>query len=436
MKWSKETVISIIIVILFVGSIFGMAIGSGSRSDIGNNNDTNITPSNPDENLPTEFFSAYVDSNVLEIYPQFVVVSNTNIYDQTTLDTKLKQISGIKKNTISFNKGEDQNITTMIKIVIDADKRDQIIEDLQKTDYLLNPQIYVSALLTMPKEKVTLSGDNNTTREYEFTESQIDGVVGINTERGDELNAQIQIVFQGNTPVRFLAIEYQNTSANPQMMATTKIIPIKEWEPAIRVYATSSITKEFDVNEIKDVIGDENQVIGRSVEGSLTINLENNLDTNNINDYLTGIKDENETVIKDLTIDENQASVEFEMNLKTEKYDSIKNQLLEFGIDSSKINSEPNNIYRIEYSVGDLNLDLINNKLVASGLALKYSEKNAIFDVSTIEYQGKVLTSDSNTSNAWLLYPDDLSKTEVDLIIQGYYTRNNLWFIELKENRE
>jgi hypothetical protein len=91
MKWSKETIISLLIVILFVGSIFGMAIGSGTRSEINNSTDTN-TVVNPDENKPTEFFSAYIDSNVLDIYPQLVIVGNTTIYDETTMDSKLKQI--------------------------------------------------------------------------------------------------------------------------------------------------------------------------------------------------------------------------------------------------------------------------------------------------------------------------------------------------------
>lgn|GEM_PF-1222490 len=437
MKWSKETIISIIIVLLFVGSIFGMAIGSGSRKDLQNNEgDTNATSTNPDENLPTELFSTFVDANVLEVYPQFVVVSNTNIYDQTTLDNKLREIDGIKKNTISFNKGEDQNITTLIKIVFDLTKRETILEDLQKTDYLLNPQIFESASLTMPTEKITLNGDNNKTREYQFAEDHIDGVIGIDTKKGDELTAEIQVVFKGNTPIKFLAIEYQNKSTNPQLMATTKTITIKEWMPAIRVYATSPITKEFDVNEINDILGDENLTIGRSVEGSLTINLENNEDENSINSYLEEIKDENDTVIKNIAYDGNLTNIEFEMNLQTEKYESIKNKLLEYGIGATLINSEPNNIYRIEYNIDEINLDIIKKKLVANGLELKYAEKNASFDVPTIEYQGKTLEYDANTSNAWLLYPDDLNKTEANLIVQGYYSRNKLWFIELKENRE
>ncbi len=436
MKWSKETIISLIIVLLFVGSIFGMAIGSGDRSSINNNTTDTNTVTNPDENKPTEFFTAYIDSNVLDLYPQIIVVGTTTVYDESTIDTRLKQISGVKKNTISFQRGTDQNIITMIKILIDADKKTEIIASIDKIEFLSTPGVYQSALLSMPKGKITLSGDNNTTKEYEFTDSKVDGMVGTLTEKGDELKAQIQIIFQGETPIRFLAIESQNLSTNTQIMMTTKNIAIKEWNSEIRFYANSPITKEFDENEMKIILGDENIGFGRSVEGSLSFILKDNNMFLDVNTYLSEIRDENESVISNLTLDENLGTIEFKETLKLDKYNLIKSKLLEFGVNNTKITSEPSNIYRIDYSKDQIDLDLIKSKLVAGGLVFKEAEKNATFDVSQVEYQGKIYAYDANTTTAWLLYPSDLNKTSVDLILQGYYSRNKLWYITLQEKRE
>ena len=436
MKWSKETIISLLIVLLFVGSIFGMAIGSGDRSSINNNATDTNTAVNPDENKPTEFFTAYIDSNVLDLYPQIIVVGTTTVYDESTIDTRLKQISGIKKNTISFQKGTDQNIITMIKILIDADKKTEIIASLDKVEFLSTPGVYQSALLSMPKGKIMLSGDNNTTKEYEFTDSKVDGMVGTLTEKGDELKAQIQIIFQGETPIRFLAIESQNLSTNTQIMMTTKNIAIKEWNPEIRIYANSLITNEFDSNEIILILDEQNIKIERSVEGSLGFTVLSNPKINDINAYFSELKDENESIIKDLTFDENNATINFNQALNEEKYNTINNKLIEFGIDDLKITSEPQNIYRIEFNADEINLDEIKQKLITGGLTFKIAEKNATFNVSTIEYLGKNYTYDANTTTAWLIYPDDLNKTSVDLILQGYYSRNKIWYIDLQEKRE
>jgi len=413
-----------------------MAIGSGDRSSINNDiTDTNVV-TNPDENKPTEFFTAYIDSNVLDLYPQLIIVGSTTVYDESTIDTRLKQISGIKKNTISFQKGTDQNIITMIKILIDADKKAEIITNLNKVEFLSSPGVYQSALLTMPKEKITLSGDNNTTKEYEFTDSKIDGMVGTLTEKGDELKAQIQILFQGNTPIRFLAIESQNLSSNPEIMTLTKNLAIQEWNPEIRIYANSPITNEFDSNEIILILDEQNIKIERNVENPLSFTCTSNPEIKDINAYFSELKDENESIITEFIFDENIVTINFNQKLNEEKYTAIKDKLIEFGIDDLKITSEPQNIYRIEFNADEINLDEIKQKLITGGLTFKIAEKNATFNVSTIEYLGKNYTYDANTTTAWLIYPDDLNKTSVDLILQGYYSRNKIWYIDLQEKRE
>jgi len=436
MKWNKETIISLIIVILFVGSIFGMAVGSNSRSNNTNNTDTNTTPTNPDENKPTEFYTAYIDTNVTSIYPQLVVVGQTSEFDQSTIDATFKKIDGVKKNTISFQKGNDGNIITMIKVLIDAEKKNNVISEIKKVEFLTSPEIYQSAILSMPKEVVSLSGDENKTKEYQFTETKLDGMISSSTETGDELKAQIQIVFKGETPTRFLAIEVQNLTSSPQLMNIEKKLSILEWMPEIRIFATSPITKDFDENKLKEIVGDINSNPGRSIEGALELNLMGNKNISDINTYLTSIKDQNESIISNLIIDENSATLEFSLELNADKYALLKNKLNEHGIDENKIKAEPKNIYRINFNKEGIDVNLMKTKISNSGLIYKNAEKNAIFDVSSIEYQGKIITYDQKTSTAWLLYPEDLNNTEINIMIQGYYSRNKFWFIQLNEKRE
>ena len=414
-----------------------MAMSGGSRSDNTNNNtDTNTNTNNPDENKPNEFFTAYIDTNVVDVYPQLVIVGNTTEFDQGAIDTRFKQIDGVKKNTISFQKGTDQNIITMVKVLIDADKKDSIITEIQKIEFLKAPEIYQSAILSMPTGVVKLSGDNNATKEYEFTDTKLDGMIGSTTQKDDELQAQIQIIFKGETPTRFLAIEVQNKSATPQLMNTEKKLAILSWIPEVRIYATSPITKDFDVNQLMAIVGDKNSNPGRSIEGTLDFSTTGNTKVNDINTYLSGIKDQNNSVISNIAIDENTGSIEFSLELTSAKYTEIKNKLNTYGIDQNKIVVEPLNIYRINFNKADIDINALKTKLATSGLTYKEAEKNALFDVSKIEYEGKIINYDQNTSNAWLLYPADLNKSEVTIMIQGYYSRNKFWFIQLSEKRE
>jgi len=435
MKWNKETIISLIIVVLFVGSIFGMAVGSGTRNEM-KNEDTGITPTNPDENKPSEFFTASIDTNVEDIYPQLVVVGQTTEFEESTIDARFKKIDGVKKNTISFQKGNDGNIITMIKVLIDAEKKEKIVPEIQKMEFLKTPEIYQSAVLSMPKGVVELAGDNNTTKDYEFTETKLDGMIGSSTLKGDELKAQIQIVFKGETPIRFLAIEMQNMSSSPQLLNIEKELSILSWIPDIRVFAIGPITKDFDENQLKAIVGDNNSNPGRSIEGSFDFLTLNNTNIQDINGYLIGIKDQNNSVISNLTIDENNASIEFSLELNAINYEEIKNKLNTFGIDGNKIVAEPQNLYRINFSKDEIDLNTIKNKLTTAGLTYRNAEKNATFNVEQIEYQGRIINYEQKTSTAWLLYPEDLNKSEINIMIQGYYSRDKFWFIQLNEKRE
>jgi len=430
MKLTKEAIISIVLVILFVGSIFGIALGSKPPET--NPIDPDVPIDVIDQNAPAEMYVSTMDVNVVDIYPQIILIANTTVFDEALIYNELIKIDGIKKPEINFTKGEDQNIMVIAKTIIDAEKKSEIVTNIQNLEFITNPEFYQSALLSIPQEKIILSGDNNKTKEYQFTTEKMEGIISINTQKKDMLSAQVQIVFKGEMPVEFLLIESQNLTTSPQMIYDAISLPIKNLLEEYRITTNTILANELDENQIKEILVDYNVFeINKQAKNNLKIdNLKVNVE--DLNTYLINEKDLNESIIMNFTINENDTDVYFSDDLNYSKYIGFLEDINSMVIDQNYILEEPQVTYEIIFKE-TINLDEIVIILSNNNFNKIKKYQNAEFDISEIIINEKTYIYEDGLTTAWVNYPDSINKETINLQIQGFAQRDVLMFVSLTE---
>jgi len=270
MKIDKKTAFSVFIVLLFVGSMFAI-MTYGSRDN------TSINQKIPEDlNLDPTPYKAEFDSKVMEIFPQLIIAGKPVDYDKGVIETKLLDVSGIKNKKVGFNQLEDGNISVIIHINIDINKKEQIIEDIKNLEIIQEPlEIYQSALLTTTKD-INFTSDTNEIIEYTFGAAPFEGIVNYNTSKGDDLSVVCYASFRGKQLISATGIEVKNQSNAGQWLFSTGDFNIISFEP--KIYLSTDINSDDNeaINVIKNNIKDYNfETIIDSEKLAIVFNEEN-----------------------------------------------------------------------------------------------------------------------------------------------------------------
>jgi hypothetical protein len=432
-KISTEAVVSIIVVILFIGSIFGFALGGRPDSDVPTTDSNN--PTNPDLNLPLEVYLGQIDANVLEIYPQIIVVGNSEIYDAEEVKSKFYEIDGIKSPTVNFNKDINGSIVAIVKIIIDPNKKDQTITKINDFNFIKEPEIYQMGLVSLPKKTIDLIGDNNKTKEYQFTIEKIEAILRIETFKKDQILAQIQIVFRGETPTQFLVLEAQNLSASPQMIFGEINSNLSAWLDSYTVSSKTIIDNNVSISEIKELFVDENLEVTTNYTESLEYMLAEDQNLDSLKVSLQNIKDVNNTIIKETQIDknENKLIVNFVEDYTLEQYLLTKQEIGENLEGTPLIINKPTQQINLTFNTNDFNLEIINQNLETKDIEITTVTRLAEFDISEVTINNIDYTFEDKIATANLLWPEDENKNNFDLIVNAFAIRNKLLFAQLEE---
>lgn len=430
----SEIIFSIVVILLFLGSIISYGVVASNRRSEENNNfyDQNSV----DQNQPAQVYYAIIDSNILEVYPQLIFISNTNEFDKEIIDGDLRIIDGVKKVTSNFTQLQDGNISFMANIIYDAAKKESIIENISKLNYLNNLEFYQYAKFSLSSDKINLINDSNQSLEYEFSEGAVEGIANVDSMQGDSVTGQFQVVFSGSTPVQYMFLELKNNSSAPQVIFSNISLPVSYWKPQIKITAEGSLDIIFDENNIKDLFNDDNVFVNISTVGNLEYSFSSDVNIDNLNLALNTIKDENENVFDNFSIDanENILVISFSENIDVTDYNFLKNKLQEIGLTSLMVSSEPIKVYEIIIPIEDFSESDIDTKLKENNLVLKSIQQQAIFNVSELTIENKKYFYDENEMDVWVNV-DDVNEELISLQVQAYVSRNNILFMSLSQNK-
>ena len=413
MKWDKKTIASVILVVLFLGSILATGLVELLREK--EEGDVDQTP----QEQKQELYFAESDANVLELFPQLSIVAKPLDYDQEIIQQKFDEIEGIKNTTIQFTQEDENNFFVMINANIDGEKKEEIEKNILDIDILKEIELYQSALLKVPYT-ITFTNDQNKEIEQAFVSEKIEGIIKNTTKKGDQLSVMIQAIFQGESMVYVRGVEQQNLSESIQMLFSEGEFEIIGWENKFLISGITEI--DNNTSALKEIIDQNNTTIERNYLGDLIIK-DNNLS-------LEEIMDKNGSVV----LDYNKTDQELILTLDTssldlESYNLLINELQELDQNLTII-QKPKTQINISFDAEKIEEDLINkiNNLNITDLNIK---KSAKIDVSEIIVEEKEYQYDQNITNSWLNYPEDLNKTKEIFTLQGYVSRDQIFYLNL-----
>lgn len=421
MKIDKKTIFSLFIVILFLGSLFAMI----TFSDNTNNSGEDYVPIDTNQNLEFVNYTATIDANVGELFPQIIAAGRPLDFEETSINTKLLDVSGIKNKQIEFRPDADGKINLIITLNIVPDKKSEIIEGLKKLEIFETPEFYQFGLLLVP-DKVVFTNDQNQEIEYEFIRANMEGILGMETLKGDNLSIVAYGTFRGTELIQSRGIEQVNNSNQFQMVVgleNFKIIEFKDKIYSQKNYTLDQLNKIEIENKIKE------KYPNTSFEYQITKQLQIDTADKNQTEFenkLNTLKEE-ENFIVDYLIDQNTTTINFDNNITFEKYTEIIS-ILE--IANNKILEEPEVAVNIEFNYSEIDTLEIKNKL--NDLELKFNILASV-DTSEVIISGKKYNYQEPTTDVLLNYPEDLDKTEISLNAQGYYQRDNLLYLGLSK---
>lgn len=430
MKLDNKTIFSLLIVLLFVGSMFAiMTRGTGGQTKPS-------TDINSDININTKpiSYQAEFDANVGEIFSQIIVAGKPVDYDQTAIESKLNELQGIKSRNMDFRQAADGNINLIINLNIQADKKQEIISKIKEINIISEPiEFYQQALIYAP-EDVNFTNDSNQTINYYFGAAPISAIIGIDTEKGDKISTTCYASFTGQKLVSSTAIEMYNYSGSPQMLVSSGDFNVIAYEPQIYIEAQTMLIYSKDKNEIEEKIKKDYN------DAEITYNLSQNLvytipeDKNLeiLKNDLNNLKNSN--LFTDYALDEENLSLEVYLKEDTNstEYESIKKQIKELS-SATVIASEPKTNISILLNYGTADMQKINSILEDYGFAdIKY-KTTANVDTSNLVIEGKKYNYEQPTTQALVDYPEDLNKTTLTLQIQAYAQRDNILYLGLQK---
>lgn len=413
MKWDKKTIASVILVVLFLGSILATGLVELLREK--EEGGVDQTP----QEQKQELYFAESDANVLELFPQLSIVAKPLDYDQEIIQQKFDEIEGIKNTTIQFTQEDENNFFVMINANIDGEKKEEIEKNILDINILKEIELYQSALLKVPYT-ITFTNDQNKEIEQAFVSEKIEGIIKNTTKKGDQLSIMIQGIFQGESMVYVRGVEQQNLSESIQMLFSEGEFEIIDWEDKFLIFGTTEI--DNNTSALKEIIDQNNTNIEKNYLGDLIIK-DNNLS-------LEKIMDKNESIVLDYNKTGQELILTLDAtNLNLESYNLLIKDLQEQDQNLTII-QKPKTQLNISFDAEKIEEDLINkiNNLNITELNIK---KSAKIDVSEIIVEEKEYQYDQNITSSWLNYPEDINKTKEIFTLQGYVSRDQILYLNL-----
>jgi hypothetical protein len=428
LKLNTTNIIAIIVIILFIGSMF---VGVVYRPEKPNN-----IPENIDNNAPLEYYTAESEAVIINKFAKFIISSETTEYDTIVIEDNIKKIKGVKTINSNFNNIDENTIAYLGIITFENDYRDQIINNLQEIDFFTNIEIYEYALLEISQNIVfTSMSDENITIDYYLPTKKYEGIVSISSLEEDNITSNLQAIFKNEELYRLTIFEIQNISAQPIMISDSKTYPILSWNKEINIESITNFENDVNLENILDY----NYTITKDHTKNLEYNISELENTYDLNSELQLIKDENNSIIMDYEIDLNKniLNINFAENLNLQEFKNLKNMFYEnYNLDDRKIEKDLNKNIYFKILENDIDVNNIKEILNLENITINNITKPAIVEINDLNISNAIYTYDQNTTTVDLSYPKNKDLQEIELNISAYAIRTEIMFLMASEKKE
>ncbi len=416
-RMKTKVIISLILVILILGSVVGMAIGT--RPDTGNNN----FPIDPNENnnqIIQEGYFGEIDAVVAETFPEIIIASKTTLFDKSEIEKDFINIKGVKRVVVEFNKLENDDIIVIVRAIIDESQIREIHSEIVQKEYLTSDPIefYKTARLDV-NDKIVFNSvnDENKTIEYQFIDQRIDAIIGVETLKEDNVSGQLQAIFIGERLETIMFYEMTNLTSSPQFVMGEVTLDDFEWKEDYLYMLKGDINNLVEKEGLLDILNIEKEVV---------VQRDNTMVYNQINEI--SLEDINSEKIIDIEYFDNSTNITL-IDLNKEEYLEMISTLETHNFKKENITKEPVINYYVISEGGKINN--IYQQAKEINLELIETNKKIIFNIAEIEISGTKYIYLEEEYQTWARYPDDLDLESFDFEVFAQASRNEILFLNL-----
>jgi len=417
----KETILSIFLSLLILGSIVGMYYGGTA-----NNEDDYNEPEPQEQDIDN--YLGEIDGKITSTIPEVIVVSKTEFFETSQIEKDLLEIEGVKKASVEYNKQNEDEIIVILRINIEEEKINSIISQINQFEYLLSDPIefYKQGILDL-NDKIVLNSatDENKTIEYEFIDYRAEGIIGIETLKDDIVSGQLQATFYGTEPYGIVFFETSNVTAAPKLLNEEISLEVFEWKEDYLYKGEGNYFEDIE----KEIILEKTEIL---VEENIEIEKNPVLAYKNEDLKEISIEDFDLNYFLNIEKLEEEMMILFDENISFEEYGVAKELLEEKGFLKEDITKEITTNYYITTE------NLLHEEMIDSleEINIKITEvnKNAVFDLEEIEIDSNIYNYPEKYHEKWLLYPEYTEKEIIDFNMQAYVSRNEIMFLFLETN--
>lgn len=416
----KETIISIVLVLLILGGIFGMAIGSRPSND-----GPDIDWQEPEE-LPMQVYFAEATSKIREVQPTLLVISETDFFDSQKIQQDVLEIDGVLSAFVEFNQIDEENIVVIINANIEKDNQESIVDEIKNLEYLLSDPVefYKRGIIDLSEKILFTDGfDENKSLEYQFVDHRIDAILNINSRVDDEISGQIQGVFRGERPESLIFFEISNITQTPQMVFGEQEFEVLEWFDEYFYVIESSLENSVEKNILEEVF-ENNVEVFKEIDSTVVFSGDYNLSNIDFNfSQIQGVDEVNSF--------EEEIVFFLDSNISFEDYMQVLDVIEENNFNLEDIIKEPTVLYQVNL-IGEF-LD-VSSSLEEINLSIREINKKGIIDISNIIIDEKEYFYQEQEYEFWFEHPKNTNQESFIFTVQAYAQEKEILFLMIDKN--
>lgn|GEM_PF-1029112 len=268
----------ILVAIIMIGSMFAIVL-YGSESSVPEASNEELTGG--------EEFSYEVSfqGTVTRDLGAIRFATKTNIIDKEIVDKAVLGVEGVSRINSTFRKStDDVNWYYFAEVYLKKNADPLTVVDLiSEIDYFSKTpgeSQYVKYMtLSSPGKVQLLNKDLNITRDFNFDNTNLFVLAGINTAQNDEVSVFGTIRIIGNNVTFIELLEQENLTATPKQYSLSETLPIKELKETVLFEGerdqNSILDKEAIYEQVKNI--DENAEINIfSLDMDLSLRIKSN----------------------------------------------------------------------------------------------------------------------------------------------------------------
>ncbi len=198
MKLNLNSIIAIIVVLAFIGSMVSMAFNSNIPKE---KTGTDI----PETTIAQISYLAETDANVYMLENLYRIYAYTNEGDITKIDKEMIEKLNLKKITSVYDIQQELSVTQGLRYVADiVPKETEGIYEKLETVGTLKQIEYISRIgnVAIPKKIQAKNEDLNITKEIEMEKTLVSCMLDIDAQTNEEIQIMILITTQGQQVVK------------------------------------------------------------------------------------------------------------------------------------------------------------------------------------------------------------------------------------------